>query len=137
MDHELIPHVQWRGLLGVVVCGPLGAAANLFDPATETAAAQGCVARGQSELDVIVDKLNDGLQQAHGTGHLAVAFGVPILQRKIAAKVAAARGRPLPVVPDPPEATPEAERDTTRSPIATGCSACRTRGGGSWKKSPR
>ncbi len=94
MDHDIVPHITLRGPLRLLVGAPLGAVANLFDPNPDPAQARSCDDRGQHELDVAVTKINDHLRQAHGTGHLAIAFGVPILQRKAAEKVAAARTRP-------------------------------------------
>ena len=105
MDHDVVPHIQWRGPLRYVVCGPLGAAANLFAPLEGQSTEPGCTGRGQRELDGVVDKINDGLRQAYDTGQLAVAFGVPLLQRRLRAKIAASRGRPMPAVPDPASAS--------------------------------
>lgn len=128
MDHDIVPHITLRGPLRVFVTAPLGAVANLFDPTPDPAQARSCDERGQHELDVVVTKINERLRQAHGTGHLAIAFGVPILQRKAAEKVAAARTRPAPGparAPAPASshdgtaAAPTPQRSSSQEPIVT------------------
>lgn len=82
------PELPWP--IDVAVFAPVGAAANLFDP--KPAPGPDCVARGRHEVDVLLERAERALQQAHGTGRLAVAFGVPMLQRSLADRIAKVRG---------------------------------------------
>ncbi len=84
---------------------PLGALANLFDPHPDDA--MNCLDRGRHEVDVALGKLTGRLDQAKATGQLAVTFGVPVLQRQFAAKVADARQ------PAGNSPAPSASRDTS------------------------
>ncbi len=68
------------------ICLPLGALANLFDPQPD--AATSCIDRGRHELAIAAAKLGNGFDQAKGTGQLAIAFGIPLLRRRIDAKIA-------------------------------------------------
>ena len=76
--------------IGVLL--PIGAMANLFDPKSH--GNPQCMARGRDEFDIAVHKLTQHLSTAKGTGQLAIAFGVPMLQRKLIARIDSARGRP-------------------------------------------
>jgi hypothetical protein len=97
------PVLPWP--LDVAVFAPLGVAANLFDP--KPAPGPACVERGRHEVDVLLERAERALQTAHGTGRLAVTFGVPMVQRSLADRIARIRGEQATVVTvtEPSEAT--------------------------------
>ncbi len=97
--------------IALAVLLPIGALANLFDPKSD--GNPHCVARGRDELDIAALKVTQHIATAKGTGQLAIAFGVPMLQRKLIARVDAARGRPPRPEPEPGEwpTQPDAQAD--------------------------
>jgi hypothetical protein len=84
----------------LLVYAPIGAGLFLLDEAPGFLEA--AIERGRTTVTPHVTT-------ARSTGVVALAFGVPMLRRKVEARVARALGRP---VPEPPEPEPELAVDT-------------------------
>jgi hypothetical protein len=75
--------------LDFALYAPIGAAALFVDVAPEIL--RTVVARGRAEVEVRHEQVSGRIRHAKGAGEVAVAFGVPMLRRKIEARLASLR----------------------------------------------
>ena len=90
--------------LDVAVYAPIGVAAYLRE--VGPGVVRTVVARGRAEVDVRQEQVAGGLRHAKGAGEVAIAFGLPLLRRKVGERLANLRTTPTP--PAQPRSTPAA-----------------------------
>lgn len=76
-------------VMEVALYAPIGAAALVVDIAPDLV--QTVVARGRAEVEVRQEQVAGRIRHAKGAGEVAVAFGVPMLRRKLEARIASVR----------------------------------------------
>ena len=69
--------------LDCAVFTPIGAVAKIIGPDDDAS----CTERGRHEVDEVLGRIERAVLTAHGTGRIAVAFGVPMLQQRIAQRI--------------------------------------------------
>jgi hypothetical protein len=102
--------------LDVAVFAPIGVAAYLGEVGPDVV--RTVVARGRAEVEARQEQVAGGLRHAKGAGEVAIAFGLPLLRRKVGERLAALRPAPEP----PPAARPRprpAQPRPARAPAAT------------------
>ena len=115
--------------LDCAVFAPIGAVAKIVGPDDDAS----CVERGRHEVDVVLSRVERAMLTAHGTGRLAVAFGVPMLQQRIGARISTIRGERTPgerlepdvtwPTPAPPDVAPESGTDAAAAVVVDDGSA--------------
>jgi len=85
-----------------MVYAPIGAAAFALDMAPDLM--RTVVARGRAEVDVRQEQLAARIKHAKGAGEVAIAFGLPVLRKKVEERIASLR-------PTEPPAPPPRRRD--------------------------
>jgi hypothetical protein len=102
-------------VLDVAVFAPIGAAAYLREVGPD--AVRTVVARGRAEVDARQEQVADRLRHAKGAGEVAIAFGLPVLRRKVGERLATLRPAPAPPPvrprPRPAQPAPTSEAPTT------------------------
>jgi len=86
---ELQPAVLAARAFEIALYAPIGAAALAFDLAPDVV--QTVVARGRAEVEVRQEQVAGRIRHAKGAGEVAVAFGVPMLRRKLETRLASLR----------------------------------------------
>jgi hypothetical protein len=117
--------------LDFAVFAPIGVAALVADVAPDLL--KTVVARGRAEVEVRQEQVAQHINHAKGAGQVTMAFGVPMLRRKVEARLASLRPTPQPerepkpapaarVTPAPPEtaAAPPPPVATTAPASANG-----------------
>jgi hypothetical protein len=104
--------------LQVALYAPIGVAAYVHDAGPDVI--RTVVARGRAEVDVRHEQVANRIRHAKGAGEVAIAFGLPILRRKVGERLSALRSvaepppaprarptvSPRPAPPPTPAATP-------------------------------
>jgi hypothetical protein len=91
------------------IYAPIGTAALFADVAPELL--RTVVARGRAEVEVRHEQVTGRIRHAKGAGEVAVAFGLPMLRRKVEERIASLRPTPPPAPePRPAPRTPAASR---------------------------
>ena len=85
--------------LDVAIYAPIGAAALVADVAPEMLRA--VIARGRAEVEVRQEQVAGRIRHAKGAGEVAIAFGLPMLRRKVEERIASLRPAPAPARPEP------------------------------------
>jgi hypothetical protein len=80
-----------------LVYAPIGAAAYALEKGPDLV--RTVVARGRAEVDVRQEQIAGRLKHAKGAGEVAIAFGLPVLRRKVEARIASLRPRETPPAP--------------------------------------
>lgn len=86
-----------------IVFAPIGAAAFVREMGPDFL--RTVVARGRAEVDVAQEQISSQLRHARGAGEVAIAFGLPLLRKKVEARLASLR----------PDQQPEPERPQPRA----------------------
>jgi hypothetical protein len=95
--------------LELAVYAPIGAAALAAELAPDLL--RTVVARGRAEVEVRQEQVGQRIQHAKGAGQVAIAFGLPMLRRKVEERLASLR-------PSEPPAPPAPTRSQSPSPSA-------------------
>ncbi|HEY5011664.1 MAG TPA: hypothetical protein VIK61_03035 [Acidimicrobiia bacterium] len=84
-----------------IVFAPIGAAAFVREMGPDFL--RTVVARGRAEVDVAQEQISSQLRHARGAGQVAIAFGLPLLRKKVEARLASLRPdqQPEPARPEP------------------------------------
>ncbi|MDQ1468206.1 MAG: hypothetical protein QOH10_2621 [Actinomycetota bacterium] len=96
--------------LEVAVYAPIGVAAYVREMGPDVV--RTVVARGRAEVEVRQEQVANGLRHAKGAGEVAIAFGLPVLRRRMEARLSSMRPAPEP-----------APRTPTRRAAKTGSEA--------------
>lgn len=93
--------------LEVVVFAPIGAAAYLAEMGPDFV--RMIAARGRSEVDARQEQVAARVRHVKGAGEVAIAFGLPMVRRKVEKRLASLRPAPAkPATPPKPAARPAA-----------------------------
>jgi hypothetical protein len=118
--------------IDLALYAPIGAAALAAEIAPDLV--RTVVARGRAEVEVRQEQVGQRIQHAKGAGQVAIAFGLPMLRRKVEERLAslrpqepappspaaAAQSRPEPAVSRIVSVTPESAAPTEPvEPVAT------------------
>jgi hypothetical protein len=102
--------------LDVAIYAPIGAAALAVDVAPELL--RTVVARGRAEVEVRQEQVARRIRHAKGAGEVAIAFGLPVLRRKVEQRIASLRPSPPPASKPRPRPEPATPRRVTVTPTA-------------------
>ncbi len=100
--------------LELMVYAPLGAALYLRDMGPGFL--RMFVSRGRAEVDNRQDQVTTRIRHVKGAGEVAIAFGVPMVRKKVEQRLASLRPEP----PAPPRATPGAPPQPAVATAAVG-----------------
>jgi hypothetical protein len=97
-----------------IVFAPIGAAAFVREMGPDFV--RTVVARGRAEVDVAQEQISTRLRHARGAGEVAIAFGLPLLRKKVDARLASLRPEPRqePAQPQPRPARTAPTTPTTQ-----------------------
>jgi hypothetical protein len=95
--------------LDLALYAPIGAAALAADIAPDLL--RTVVARGRAEIEVRQEQVGQRIEHAKGAGQVAIAFGLPMLRRKVEARLSSLR-------PSEPPAPAESPAQPRTSPTA-------------------
>ena len=99
----------------LAVYAPIGVAAYALEVGPDVV--RTVVARGRAEVEVRQEQVAGRVRHAKGAGQVAIAFGLPLLRRKVGQRLASLR--PEPPAPAPAKPAPAARAATpTRPPTA-------------------
>jgi hypothetical protein len=101
----------------VAVYAPIGAAAYLLEVAPDFI--RMVTARGRAEVDVVQEQIAVGVKHAKGAGEVAIAFGLPLVRRKVGERISTLRPPAPPAAPVPAPQADQAPEPTRDSPSAT------------------
>ncbi len=101
--------------LDCAVFTPIGAVAKIIGPDDDAS----CTERGRHEVDEVLGRIERAVLTAHGTGRIAVAFGVPMLQQRIAQRIATIRREPAASASGTPDVAWPSEATHSGGPEAT------------------
>jgi hypothetical protein len=118
-------------VLEVAVYAPIGVASYVRDMGPDLV--RTVVARGRAEVDTRQEQVVNGLRHAKGAGEVAIAFGLPVLRRKVGERLSSLRpsteappapragsrdsDRPEPTRPVPPTAPTAPVPTTARATV--------------------
>ena len=100
--------------LEVAVYAPIGAAAYLREVGPDFV--RMVAARGRAEVEVRQEQVAAGVRHAKGAGQVAIAFGLPLVRRRVEKRLASLRPQPAPQTAPKPAAPPVPRRP--RPPVA-------------------
>jgi hypothetical protein len=80
--------------LEVAVYAPIGAAAYLREVGPDFV--RMVAARGRAEVEVRQEQVTAGVRHAKGAGQVAIAFGLPLVRRRVEKRLASLRPQPTP-----------------------------------------
>jgi hypothetical protein len=100
----------------LTVYAPIGVAAYALEVAPDVV--RTVVARGRAEVDLRQEQVAGRVRHFKGAGQVAIAFGLPVLRRKVGKRLAALRPDTAPPAPAkrPPAARPTTPAAPTPSP---------------------
>jgi hypothetical protein len=93
-----------------IVYAPIGAAAFVREMGPDVI--RTVVARGRAEVDVVSEYVTGRVKHAKGAGEVAIAFGLPVLRKKVEERIASLR--PTDTPPEPPRRRPQPSDTPTR-----------------------
>jgi hypothetical protein len=99
--------------LEVVVYAPIGAAAYLREVGPDFV--RMIAARGRAEVDARQEQVAARVRHAKGAGEVAIAFGLPMVRRRVEKRLASLRP-PTPAKPATPPARPRAAAPAPAAP---------------------
>jgi hypothetical protein len=105
--------------LEVAVYAPIGAAAYLREVGPDFV--RMVAARGRAEVEVRQEQVAAGVRHAKGAGQVAIAFGLPLVRRRVERRLASLRPQPAPQPAPKPAAPPVPRRPSppvTATPTA-------------------
>jgi hypothetical protein len=102
--------------LEVAVYAPIGAAAYLREVGPDFV--RMVAARGRAEVEVRQEQVVAGVRHAKGAGQVAIAFGLPLVRRRVEKRLASLRPQPAPKQAPKP-AAPPVRREPAVSVTAT------------------
>jgi hypothetical protein len=102
--------------LEVAVYAPIGAAAYLREVGPDFV--RMVAARGRAEVEVRQEQVAAGVRHAKGAGQVAIAFGLPLVRRRVEKRLASLRPQPAPK-PKPKPAAPPVRREPAASVTPT------------------
>src|SRR5260221_10387318 len=89
-EHERPAHSDPIALaIEAIVYAPIGAAAFVREMGPDVI--RTVVARGRAEVDVVQQMVAGRVKHAKGAGEVAIAFGLPVLRRKVEERIASLR----------------------------------------------
>jgi hypothetical protein len=89
-EHERPAHSDPIALaIEAIVYAPIGAAAFVREMGPDVI--RTVVARGRAEVDVVQEMVAGRVKHAKGAGEVAIAFGLPVLRRKVEERIASLR----------------------------------------------
>jgi hypothetical protein len=97
----------------VALYAPIGAAAFVAEMGPDVI--RTVVARGRAEVDVRHEQVSGGWRHAKGAGEVAIAFGLPMLRKKVGERLASLR----PEAPSPSPARRPAPAPRSASPATS------------------
>ena len=91
---DFLDAARWLGTLHtraleVAVYAPIGVAAYVREMGPDVV--RTVVARGRAEVEVRQEQVANGLRHAKGAGEVAIAFGLPVLRRRMEARLSSMR----------------------------------------------
>ena len=102
--------------LEVAVYAPIGAAAYLREVGPDFV--RMVAARGRAEVEVRQEQVATGVRHAKGAGQVAIAFGLPLVRKRVEKRLASLRPQPA-SKPAPKPAAPPVRRQPAPSVTAT------------------
>ena len=94
--------------LEVAVYAPIGAAAYLREVGPDFV--RMIAARGRAEVDARQEQIVARVRHAKGAGEVAIAFGLPVVRRKVGERLSTLRPPSAPTAPSRPAPRPPAAR---------------------------
>jgi hypothetical protein len=105
----------------LAVYAPIGVAAYVLEVGPDVV--RTVVARGRAEVEIRQEQVAGRVRHAKGAGQVAIAFGLPVLRRKVGTRLASLR--PVAAPPAAAKRAP-APRPSTREPATPAIPAART-----------
>jgi hypothetical protein len=99
--------------LELAVYAPIGVAAYALDMGPDLV--RTVVARGRAEVETRQEQVAGRWRHAKGAGEVAIAFGLPLVRRKVGERLSSRRPRATPATPPAPRKLPA----PASSPVAT------------------
>jgi hypothetical protein len=96
--------------LEVAVYAPIGAAAYLREVGPDFV--RMVAARGRAEVEVRQEQVATGVRHAKGAGQVAIAFGLPLVRKRVEKRLASLRSQPAAQPAPKPAAPPARPRPT-------------------------
>jgi hypothetical protein len=110
-EHDRPAHSDPIALaIEALVYAPIGAAAFVREMGPDVI--RTVVARGRAEVDVVHEMVTGRVKHAKGAGEVAIAFGLPVLRRKVEQRLATLR-------PSEPQPAPTPARVRRTPPAST------------------